>query len=171
MLPIIGCTVHSRCCNAARHISSYASTVAWIINAVIMLPLGTAQAISCVRCYMLAASLLTPTAGRRHCCSHNGTAALVCTSYGSLLCELQDCKTNNCYSQCQKTCPVKVDGNKCKKFGADAGYKIGKDSCATTQKYCAGSKSVGGARRGFQVTLTQVRYHTGTISRPLLNWL
>eukprot|EP00878_Enallax_costatus_P030005 GHUV01032593.1.p2 GENE.GHUV01032593.1~~GHUV01032593.1.p2 ORF type:complete len:191 (+),score=26.56 GHUV01032593.1:225-797(+) len=69
--------------------------------------------------------------------------------------ECKDCKTNNCYSACQKKCPVKVDMDKCKRFGADKGRQIGQDSCGTVRKYCSGSQKPVGARRGGKVTLTQ----------------
>lgn len=84
--------------------------------------------------------------------------ALLAIASGQPCIECKDCKTNNCYSVCQKSCPKAqptVDGNKCKKFGADKGWQIGKDACGTTQKLCSGGKSGVGAKRRFPVSLTQ----------------
>lgn len=82
--------------------------------------------------------------------------ALVAVTLAQPCIECKDCKTNNCFRVCQKSCPKTVDGNKCRNFGTMSGMKIGRDSCSTAQLFCKGSKSVGvGARRGFQVTLDQ----------------
>ncbi|KAF8055599.1 och1 [Scenedesmus sp. PABB004] len=73
--------------------------------------------------------------------------------------ECNTCKTNNCYSVCSKSCPkppVTVNGDRCIKFGRDAGWKIGKDACATAQSFCRGGQRSGpGVGRSFPVTLSQ----------------
>lgn len=75
--------------------------------------------------------------------------------------ECKDCKTNNCYSLCKKSCapaPVVVNGEACKGYGDKTGYQVSKEACETAVLYCKGGSQrsgLGRARGYFPVTLSQ----------------
>eukprot|EP00878_Enallax_costatus_P000124 GHUV01000164.1.p1 GENE.GHUV01000164.1~~GHUV01000164.1.p1 ORF type:complete len:211 (+),score=46.43 GHUV01000164.1:191-823(+) len=71
----------------------------------------------------------------------------------------KDCRTNNCFSVCQKSCgnpkppqPI-VNGNKCKAYGQVAGTQVAKDACNTAMLYCNGGQKA--FTSFFPVTLSQ----------------
>lgn len=50
----------------------------------------------------------------------------------------RDCRTNNCYRQCKAECPVKVDGDRCRRLGRDYGRDAAAKACKTTEQFCNG---------------------------------
>lgn len=71
--------------------------------------------------------------------------------------ECKDCKTNHCYSVCQKSCQSQptVDGNACKAYGRQAGDSAASSACQSAKLYCNGGQKPIGSFGAFPVSLTQ----------------
>lgn len=54
----------------------------------------------------------------------------------------RDCRTNHCYRHCKPECPIKVDGNKCRRLGQQYGKDASRQACSTTEKFCNGGQPV-----------------------------
>lgn len=87
-------------------------------------------------------------------------AVLIAAAAAQPCIECKDCRTDNCYRNCQNSCPqnngwqgpirpsdIAVNGDACRNTGTGYGPNAARNACETTRKYCQGGRSAPAPRR------------------------